>query len=63
MPHKYILKSHFNTDNKFRIDYATELTAEQLAVATAAPGPMLVIAGAGEISQSLKPCFPISCLY
>ena len=47
MPHKYILKSHFNTDNKFRIDYATELTAEQLAVATAAPGPMLVIAGAG----------------
>ena len=46
MPHKYILKSHFSAGN-FRIDYAKELTEEQLPVVTAPGGPMLVIAGAG----------------
>ena len=30
-----------------QIDFATELNSEQLAVATAPGGPMLVIAGAG----------------
>jgi DNA helicase-2/ATP-dependent DNA helicase PcrA len=30
-----------------RIDYAAELNAQQLAAVTAAPGPLLVIAGAG----------------
>jgi len=29
------------------IDYATELNEQQLAAVTAAPGPLLVIAGAG----------------
>lgn len=47
MPRKYVLKSHFNSDKKFNIDYAKELTTEQVAVVTAASGPMLVIAGAG----------------
>jgi len=45
--HKYILKTHFNAEKKFRINYAQELTAEQLPVVTAKNGPMLVIAGAG----------------
>ncbi|MDI6731774.1 MAG: ATP-dependent helicase [Candidatus Margulisbacteria bacterium] len=47
MPHKYILRSHFNAEAKFSIDYAKELTEEQLAVVTAPGGPMLAIAGAG----------------
>ena len=48
MPHKYILKSHFDAGGKnFRINYQDELTAEQLPVVTAPGGPMLVIAGAG----------------
>ncbi len=47
MPHKYILKSHFNAEKDFRIDYKKELTEEQLPVVTASGGPMLVIAGAG----------------
>ena len=45
--HKYVLKTHFNADKNFRIDYANELTEEQLPVVTASGGPMLVIAGAG----------------
>jgi len=47
VPHKYILKSHFNAEKDFRIDYKKELTEEQLPVVTASGGPMLVIAGAG----------------
>ncbi len=47
MPHKYKLKTHFNSPNNFRIDYEKELTEEQLKVVTASSGPMLVIAGAG----------------
>lgn len=47
MPHKYILKSHFAAEQKFSIDYAKELTEEQLPVVTSTGGPMLVIAGAG----------------
>ncbi|MFA5839730.1 MAG: ATP-dependent helicase [Candidatus Margulisiibacteriota bacterium] len=47
MPHKYILKSLVNPNQKFNIDYAKELTPEQLAVVTSTGGPMLVIAGAG----------------
>ncbi|MBN2057942.1 MAG: ATP-dependent helicase [Candidatus Saganbacteria bacterium] len=47
MPHKYVLKSHFGGDKNYRIDYANELTEEQLPVVTAKGGPMLVIAGAG----------------
>ena len=47
MPHKYILKSSFGADRKFRIDYHKELTEEQLPVVTSPGGPMLVIAGAG----------------
>lgn len=47
MPHKYVLKSHFTADKNLRINYQDELTEEQLPVATAAGGPMLVIAGAG----------------
>ena len=47
MPHKYILKSHFGPEKNFRIDYQADLTEEQLPIATAPGGPMLVIAGAG----------------
>lgn len=47
MPHKYILKSCFSANKKFRIDYQKELTEEQLPVVTSPGGPMLVIAGAG----------------
>ncbi|PIS29437.1 ATP-dependent DNA helicase [Candidatus Saganbacteria bacterium CG08_land_8_20_14_0_20_45_16] len=47
MPRKYVLQSHFNADQKFRIDYEKELTEEQLPVVTSKGGPMLVIAGAG----------------
>ena len=47
MAQKYILKSHFSSESNFKIDYKKELTPEQLNVATASDGPMLVIAGAG----------------
>lgn len=47
MPQKYVLKSRFSAPAKFLIDYAGELTEEQLPVVTASGGPMLVIAGAG----------------
>ena len=47
MPHRYVLKTHFDAGKNFRINYQEELTAEQLLVATAPAGPMLVIAGAG----------------
>jgi DNA helicase-2/ATP-dependent DNA helicase PcrA len=47
VPHKYVLKSHFSAGKNFRIDYAKELTEEQLPIVTAPGGPMLVIAGAG----------------
>ena len=47
MPHKYILKTAFPAEHKFNIDYAKELTEEQLPIVTAGGGPMLVIAGAG----------------
>ena len=47
MPHKYVLKSHFGAENNFRINYQADLTEEQLPIATAPGGPMLVIAGAG----------------
>ncbi len=43
---KFVLTSTRATV-KTRIDYAGELNAEQLAAATAPPGPVLVIAGAG----------------
>ncbi len=52
--HKYVLKTHFAADlpagrqgQNFSIDYAKELTEEQLPVVTSSGGPMLVIAGAG----------------
>ncbi|MFA6548334.1 MAG: ATP-dependent helicase [Candidatus Margulisiibacteriota bacterium] len=47
MPHKYILKTHFDAGKNFSINYQAELTEEQLPVVTATGGPMLVIAGAG----------------
>jgi DNA helicase-2/ATP-dependent DNA helicase PcrA len=42
---EYVLKP--STDRKFSIDYAKELNEQQLAVAEAGGGPLLVIAGAG----------------
>lgn len=47
MPHKYILKTHFDAGKNFSINYQAELTEEQLPVVTSSGGPMLVIAGAG----------------
>ncbi|MEA3493324.1 MAG: UvrD-helicase domain-containing protein [Candidatus Margulisiibacteriota bacterium] len=47
MPHKYVLKTHFNAAGNFRINYKEELNEEQLPIVTASGGPMLVIAGAG----------------
>ncbi|MFA5892442.1 MAG: ATP-dependent helicase [Candidatus Margulisiibacteriota bacterium] len=47
MSQKYVLKSHFSAEPNYRINYKEALTAEQLPVALAAGGPMLVIAGAG----------------
>lgn len=48
MTQKYILKSTYESGQpNFKIDYAKELTEEQLPIVTAPGGPMLVIAGAG----------------
>jgi DNA helicase-2/ATP-dependent DNA helicase PcrA len=47
MTTKYVLKTHFDSGQKFQIDYKSELTEEQFPVVTSAGGPMLVIAGAG----------------
>ena len=44
MTRKFTLKSRTATDE---IDFAADLNEEQLAVATAPGGPMLVVAGAG----------------
>ena len=46
MPRDYQLNP-FRSDAPLRIDYAGELNAQQLAAVTAAPGPALVLAGAG----------------
>src|SRR6187200_1294015 len=45
----YVLKRppEDSTPRKLSIDYAAALNAQQLAAVTAAPGPALVIAGAG----------------
>lgn len=44
MTRKFTLKSRAVTDH---VDFAADLNTEQLAVATAPAGPMLVVAGAG----------------
>jgi DNA helicase-2/ATP-dependent DNA helicase PcrA len=46
VPRDYQLNP-FRSDAPLRIDYARELNAQQLAAVTAAPGPALVLAGAG----------------
>ncbi len=46
MSHEYVLKP-FTSEIRLNIDYARELNEQQLAAVTAAPGPALVIAGAG----------------
>ena len=46
MPRDYQLNP-FRSDAPLRIDYARELNPQQLAAVTAAPGPALVLAGAG----------------
>ncbi|HTH47430.1 MAG TPA: ATP-dependent helicase [Candidatus Limnocylindria bacterium] len=46
MPRDYQLNP-FRSDAPLRIDYAGELNPQQLAAVTAAPGPALVLAGAG----------------
>ncbi len=46
MPHEYVLKP-FTPEVRLNIDYPRELNEQQLAAVTAAPGPALVIAGAG----------------
>ena len=46
MSREYVLKS-FASSTPLRIDYAGELNPQQHAAVTAAPGPSLVIAGAG----------------
>jgi DNA helicase-2/ATP-dependent DNA helicase PcrA len=46
MPRDYVLQP-FRAPIEPRIDYAAELNEQQLAAVTAAPGPALVIAGAG----------------
>jgi DNA helicase II / ATP-dependent DNA helicase PcrA len=46
MVREYELRS-FPTATELRMDYARELNAQQYAAVTAAPGPSLVIAGAG----------------
>ncbi|MFH1684584.1 MAG: UvrD-helicase domain-containing protein, partial [Candidatus Margulisiibacteriota bacterium] len=47
MPHKYKLKSHFDSGLNLKINYQEELNEEQLPVVLSKGGPMLVIAGAG----------------
>ena len=44
---EYVLKEAARSGDGPTIDYAKELNSEQLEAVTAAPGPMLVIAGAG----------------
>lgn len=46
VPRDYQLNP-FRSEAPLRIDYAGELNAQQLAAVTAAPGPALVLAGAG----------------
>src|SRR5689334_13311042 len=46
MPRDYVLQS-FRQPIHLQIDYAKELNEQQHAAVTAAPGPALVIAGAG----------------
>ena len=46
MSREYVLQP-FRASVDLRIDYARELNEQQLAAVTAAPGPALVIAGAG----------------
>src|SRR6187397_952642 len=46
MPREYVLHS-FQAPVRLQIDYARELNEQQHAAVTAAPGPALVIAGAG----------------
>src|SRR5213083_2612621 len=46
MSREYVLHS-FRAPLELRIDYASELNAQQCAAVTAGPGPALVIAGAG----------------
>ena len=46
MSHEYVLKP-FTPEIRLNIDYPRELNEQQLAAVTAAPGPALVIAGAG----------------
>lgn len=46
MSHEYVLKP-FTPEIRLNIDYARELNEQQFAAVTAAPGPALVIAGAG----------------
>lgn len=45
MTRKYTIKT--DTARRYTVDYRKELNDEQYAVVTAAPGPLLVIAGAG----------------
>lgn len=45
MTRKYTIKT--DTTRRYTVDYRKELNDEQYAVVTAAPGPLLVIAGAG----------------
>jgi len=46
MSREYVLHS-FQRESDLRIDYAAELNEQQYAAVTAAPGPALVLAGAG----------------
>jgi DNA helicase-2/ATP-dependent DNA helicase PcrA len=46
MSRKYTLQ-HAPAPTSIHVDYSTELNEQQLAAVTAAPGPLLVIAGAG----------------
>src|SRR5260370_38915460 len=46
MPRQYTLQ-RATAATSIHVDYAAELNPQQLAAVTAAPGPLLVIAGAG----------------